>query len=158
MNIIQRTFMKSAAKGFRPMMQNFYTMWGTLCMAFYEKDGKEAIPIITEVSGKSGVAQAEMMQKMMPVKDMKDVGALFKMMDSMMEMGLEIIELTDDSIHFKVPRCICGIEGTSKELCEAMMTSDVKMAGTLLGQEMEMTILKSLAVGDKECEVIFSRK
>jgi len=98
------------------------------------------------------------MQKMMPVKDMKDVGELFKMMDSMMEMGMEIIELSDDAIHFKVPRCMLGIEGTSKELCEAMMTSDAKMVSTLLGQEVEMKIVKSVAAGDKECEVIFSKK
>jgi predicted hydrocarbon binding protein len=150
--------MKSAAKGFRPTMKHNYAMWGTLCKAFYEKDGKEALPIITEVSRKSGVGSAEIMRKMMPVKDMKDVGELFKMMDSMMEMGMEIIELTDDTIQFKVPKCILGIEGTSKELCAAMMTSDAKMVSTLLGQEIEMEILKSIAVGDKECEVIFSKK
>jgi hypothetical protein len=157
MNIIQRTFMKSAFKGFRPMMLNFYAMWGELCKAFYKKFGKEAIPIITEVSIKSGVAQAEITQKMMSVKDMKDLGELYKMMDEMMEVGSEIVELTDDSIHFKVPKCMVGIEGTSKELCEAMMTSDAKTASTLLGQEIEMKILKSIAAGDSECEIIFSK-
>jgi predicted hydrocarbon binding protein len=158
MNVIQRAFMKSAFKGFRPMMQNFYAMWGELCKAFYKKFGKEAIPIITEISGKSGVVQAELTQQMMPVKDMKDIGELYKMMDSMMEIGMEIVELTDDTIHFKVPRCVVGIEGTSKELCEAMMTSDAEMASTLLGQEIEMQILKSIAVGDNECDVVFSIK
>jgi len=158
MNFIQRAFMKSAFKGFRPMMLNFYKMWGELCKAFYEKDGKEALPIIMEVSIKSGAAQAELTQKMMPVKDMKGLGELYKMMDEMMETGSEITELTDDMIRFKVPKCILGIEGTSKELCEAMMISDQKMASTLLGQEMEMEILKSIAAGDKECEIIFSKK
>ena len=158
MNIIQRTFMKSAFKGFKPMMMNFYEMWGELCKAFYKKDGKGALPVITEVSIKSGEAQAELTQKMMKVKDIKDLGELYKMMDSMMETGMEIIELTDDKIHFKVPKCLVGIDGTSKELCEAMMTSDVKMASILLGQEMEMQILKSIAAGDKECEIIFSKK
>ena len=158
MNFIQRAFMKSAFKGFRPMMLNFYKMWGELCKAFYEKDGKEALPIIMEVSIKSGAAQAELTQKMMTVKDMKGLGELYKMMDEMMETGSEITELTDDMIRFKVSKCILGIEGTSKELCEAMMISDQKMASTLLGQEMEMEILKSIAAGDKECEIIFSKK
>ena len=94
----------------------------------------------------------------MPVKGMKDVGELFKMMDSMMQMGMEIIELSEDTIHFTVPQCLLGIEGTSKELCEAMMSSDKKMVSTLLGQEVETKILKSVAAGDKECEVIFSKK
>jgi predicted hydrocarbon binding protein len=133
-------------------------MWGELCKAFYNKFGKESIPIITEISGKSGVSQAELTQQMMPVKDMKDLGELYKMMDSMMDIGMEIVEVTDDKIHFKVPRCVVGIEGTSRELCEAMMTSDAKMASTLLGQEMEAEILKSIAVGDNECEVVIFKK
>jgi predicted hydrocarbon binding protein len=95
---------------------------------------------------------------MMPVKDMKDVGELFKMMDLTMDLGLELIEVSDDMMHFKMPKCVLGIEGTSKELCEAMMATDTKMLSTLLGQEVEMKILKSVAAGDKECEVIFSKK
>ena len=68
------------------------------------------------------------------------------------------MELTDDSIRFKVPKYVNGLEGTSKESCEAMMTSDAKMMSTLLGQEIEMQILKSVAVEDNECEVVFSKK
>ena len=158
MNVIKRAFIKVVAKRFTPMMKHMFAMLGDLCKAFYEKNGKEAIPIITEIASKSGVGEAEIMQKMMPVKDMKDVGELFKMMDSMMEMRMEIIELSDDAIHFKVSKCVLGIEGTSKELCEAMMASDAKMVSTLLGQEVEMKILQSIAAGDKECEVIFSKK
>ena len=44
------------------------------------------------------------------------------------------------------------------ELCEAMMTADKKMFSSLLGQEMDMKILKSIAAGDKECEVVISIK
>jgi predicted hydrocarbon binding protein len=158
MNIIQKTFMKSAAKGFRPMIVNMYATIGDICRAFYEKNGKEAIPIIKEVANKSGAKQAEITQKMMPVKDMKGVAELYKMMDSMMDMGMKIVELSDDAIHFTMPKCIGNIEGTSRELCEAMMASDVGMLSTLLGKSVEAKILKSVAAGDKECEIIFSTK
>jgi len=80
------------------------------------------------------------------------------MMGMMMDIGIEIVELSDDAIHIKVPKCTLGIEGTSKELCEAMMATDTKLLNTLLGQEVETKILKSVAAGDKECEVIFSKK
>jgi len=158
MNFIQKIFMKAAAKGFRPMMKNMYVTMGDLCKAFYKKNGKEAIPIITEIASKSGAEEAEIIRKMMPVKDMKDVGELFKMMEAMMEMGMEIIEISDNMVHFKIPGCILGLEGTSQELCDAMMTLDTKMMSTLLGQEVETKIVKSVAAGDKECEVIFSKK
>ncbi len=158
MNIVQKTFMKAAAKGFRPMMKNNYATFGALCKAFYEKDGKEAIPIITEVASKSGVGRAEIIRKMMPVKSMKDVGELFNMMEVVMDLGMEVIEISDNVVHFKMPRCVLGLEGTSQELCDAMMTADKKMVSTLLGQELETKIVKSVAAGDKECEVIFSKK
>lgn len=150
--------MEEAAKRFAPMMKNMLAMSGALSKAFYERYGKEALPIITEVASKGGVERAEIMREMVPVKGMKDVGEQFKMMGSMMEMGMEIIELSDEAIHFKVSQCPLGIEGTSRELCEAMMTSDAKMVGTLLGQEVEGKILKSVAAGDENCEVIFSKK
>jgi predicted hydrocarbon binding protein len=158
MNIIQKTLMKTAAKGFRPMMELMYTMIGDLSRAFYEKNGKEAIPTITQIARKYGVAEAELTQKMMPAKDMKGVAELFKMMDSMMEMGMEIVRISDDALHFRMPKCIPNIQGTSKELCEALMASDGSMVSTILGKEVETKILKSVAAGDKECEIIFSIK
>ena len=150
--------MEEAAKGFAPMMKRMFIGMGALSKAFYEKYGKEALPIITEVASQGGVEYGKIMQQMTPAKGMKAVGESFKMMGSMMGMGMEIIELSDDAIHFTVPQCLLGIEGTSKELCEAMMTSDKEMVGTFLGQEVEMKILKSVAAGDEECEVIFSKK
>jgi hypothetical protein len=139
------------------MMEIMFTMVGDLCRAFYEKNGKEAIPIITQIARKSSVAQAEIMQKMIPVKDMKGVAELYKMMDSMMDMGMKV-ELSDGTLHIRIPKCWGNIEGTSRELCEAMMASDMGMVSTLLGKEVETKILKSLAAGDKECDVIFSTK
>ena len=158
MNVIKRSLIKVLSKGSRPMTEHLFGMIGDMGKAFYEKNGKEALPIITEVSSEGGVERAKIMQKMMPVKDMEDVAELFKMMGMMMEMRIEIVELSDDAIHLKIPKCVLGIEGTSKELCEAMMAIDTKVLNTLLGQEVETKILKSVAAGDKECEVIFSKK
>lgn len=151
--------MEEAAKRFGPMMmKSMFIGMGALSKAFYERCGREAIPIIAEVSSQSGARRAKIMQQLMPVKNMKVVGEQLKMMTSMMGTAMEIIELSDDMVHFKVPQCTLGIEGTSKELCEAIMTSDRKAAEMFLGQEVEMKILKSIAAGDKECEVIFSKK
>ena len=89
---------------------------------------------------------------------MKAAAESFKVMDSMMKMGTEIVEVSDDTFHFRVSKCPLGIEGTSKKLCEALMTNDKEMMSTFLGKEVDMKILKSVAVGDKECEVIYSVK
>jgi len=150
--------MEQATQTFGPMMSLMFEGLGALSRAFYEKCGEEALPIIAEGARKSGARQAEIMQKMMPVKSMKGIGEMLKMMGGMMGMEMEIIGLSDDTLHFKGPKCMLGIQGTSKGLCEAMMNSDRSMMSTLLGREVEMKVLKSVAAGDKECEVIFSKK
>lgn len=150
--------MEEAAKGFAPMMKLMFMGLGALSKAFYEKYGKEALPIITEVARQGGVEHGKIMQQMTPAKNMKAAGEMSKMMGSMMGMGLEIVELSDDTLHFRVSKCLLGIEGTSKELCGAMMTSDKQMMSTFLGQEVNMKILKSRAAGDEKCEIIYSIK
>jgi predicted hydrocarbon binding protein len=150
--------MEEAAKAYASMVKLMFMGMGALSRAFYEKYGKEALPIITEVASQGGVEYGKVMQQMTPAKGMKAVGELFKMMGSMMGGEMEVIELSDDTFHFKVSPCPVGIEGTSKELCEAMMTSEKKMMSIFLGQEVEMRIPKSIAAGDEKCEIIYSIK
>ena len=71
---------------------------------------------------------------------------------------MELMEVSDDTIHFKLPQCVLGIQGTSRELCEAMMNADEHMLNNLLRREVDMEILKTVAAGDNECEVKFSIK
>jgi hypothetical protein len=152
----RRQIMEQAAQAFGPMMRHMFEGLGAMSRAFYEKCGEEALPIIAEGARKSGARQGEMMQKTMPAKSMKDIGEMFKMMAGAVGMQMEIVDLSDDTLHFKTPKCLLGIDGTSKGLCEAMMNSDKSMMSTLLGRDVKMNVLKSVAGGDKECEVIFS--
>jgi len=52
----------------------------------------------------------------------------------------------------KIPRCPYGLEGTNRELCEAMMAFDIK-AVEAGGPNVTMKIVKTVAVGDPQCEV-----
>lgn len=150
--------MEQAAQGFGSMLKLMMMGIGSLSKAFYKKYGEEALPIITEVAKQGGVEYGKIMQQMAPARGMKAAAESFKVMDSMMKMGTEIVEVSDDTFHFRVSKCPLGIEGTSKKLCEALMTNDKEMMSTFLGKEVDMKILKSVAVGDKECEVIYSVK
>jgi predicted hydrocarbon binding protein len=150
--------LEEAAKSFGPMMKLMSNMFGDLSNAFYKKYGKDALPIIAAVSAKSGVDMAKIVQKMMPVKNMKDFAELYKMMMSTLGEKMEIVKVSDDMLHFKVSYCTMGIQGTNQQLCEAMINSDKKMVSTLLGQQFDIKILKSLAAGDKYCEYIYSKK
>ena len=150
--------MEQPPQGFAPMMKQMFMGLGALSKAFYGKYGEEALPIITEVASQGGVEYGKMMQQMTSARDMKTVGESLKMMGSTMGMNLEIMELSDNVMRFKTGECPLGIQGTSKGLCQALMTNDQKMVGTFLGQDVDMQILKSIAAGDKECEITFSKK
>lgn len=147
--------MEEATKSFGQLM---YNMVGDLCNAFYKKYGKDALSIIATVSAKSGADSAKIVQKMMPVKNMKDIAEIYKMMMATMGEKMEIVKVSDDMLHLKMSHCPMGISGTSVELCKAMMSSDKKMVSTLLGQQIDIKILNSLAGGDKCCEFIYSKK
>jgi len=95
---------------------------------------------------------------MISVKNLKDVNELFKLIDLTMDLGADVVESSDKVFHFRAARCPYGLEGTSRELCENTMQADKKMISTLLGQEVEMKILQTIAAGDKTCEVIISKK
>ena len=147
--------MEEAGKSMMKLMSN---MVGDLSSAFYKKYGKDALPIIAKVSAKFGADSAKIVQKMMPVKNMKDYAEVYKMMMASMGEKLEIVKVSDNVFHFKTSHCPMGLEGGSQELCEAMMASDNKMLSTLLGQRVETKLLKSLPAGDKCCEGIYSKK
>jgi predicted hydrocarbon binding protein len=149
--------MEEAAQ-FAPMMQLAMMGPGAFAKAFYQRYGKEALPIIAEVMSHAGVEWGKLAQQMASAKGMRAYGESLQMVGMIMGMGMEVVELSDDKIHFKVSKCPLGIEGTSRELCEAMMNLDKSMMSTFLGQKGKVKVLKSLAAGDKICEVIESKK
>lgn len=150
--------MEEAAKSVGPMIKLMYNMIGDLSSAFYKKYGKDALSTISAVSAKYGEPNAKLVQQMMPIKNMKDVAEMYKMMFGMIGEKFDIVKVSDDTLHFKVSTCPMCIQGTSKELCEAMMQTDKKMVSTLLGHQINIGILKSVAAGNKYCEVTFSKK
>jgi predicted hydrocarbon binding protein len=150
--------LEEAAKSVGPMIKLMYNMLGDLSAAFYKKYGKDALPIISAVATKYGEPNAKLVQQMMPIKNMKDVAEMYKMMFGMIGEKFDVVKVSDDMLHFKVSTCPLCLEGTSKELCEAVMQTDKKMVSTLLGHPVNIGIMKTIAAGDKYCEVTFSVK
>ena len=148
--------MEQAAKAAGTMMQTLMMGMGSLSKAFYEKYGEEALPVISGVMSRGGEQSGKLMQQMMPIKDMNAIAESFKMMGAMMGLGLEVVDSSGDAVHIRVSRCPLGADNTNMGLCEALMTHDASMVGSALGQKVDMKITKSIAVGDKACEIIFS--
>jgi predicted hydrocarbon binding protein len=148
--------MEETAK-FAPIMQLAMKGSGAFAKAFYQRYGKEALPIISGVMSQNGVEWGKMAQQMVPAKGMRAYAESLRMISSIMGMEVEVVELSDDKLHFKGSTCPLGIEGTSRELCEAMMDFDKSWMGTFLEQEGRINVLKCVAAGDEICEVIESK-
>jgi hypothetical protein len=131
---------------------------GALCKAFYQKFGKESLPLLNGVMSQVGNEWGKMMQKSLPVKSMTAVAEQTKSIGSMMGLGTEMLEVSDANIHFKMSKCPFGLEGTSRELCEAAMIIDEEKISVFLGQGVDTKILQTVAAGDEQCEIVFSIK
>ena len=147
-----------AAQAAAAMARLYMLGMGVLSKAFYQKYGKEALPIIVGVVSQGGAEGAKMMQQMGRAKSMKGVAEGYRHMCAMMGLKMDVTELSDKAAKFRTSQCPYGVQGTSRELCQAMNEGDRTLMSTFLGQEVGQQVVKSLAMGDKECEVIFSIK
>jgi hypothetical protein len=147
--------MEQAGQGIGPMLDGMFREKGALSKGFYEKYGKEALPIIAAVESRCGTEQGKLMQKTAPAKTVEAACAGFKVIDDILVTGLEILEMSDDKFHCKSARCPLGIQGTSRELCEALMNNEKSLLSAFLDREVEMKVIKSVAAGDNECEVVY---
>jgi len=60
------------------------------------------------------------------------------------------VEVEANEVVVKISRCPYGLEGTNQELCEAMMTFDIRGV-EMGGPNVTMKIVKTVAVGDPQC-------
>jgi len=122
---------------------------GALSIAFHRKYGDEALPII------EGVLESHVPYDMPQVREMKGKG--MKGLAELFSKYVEIKAATDEVVHFVTGgACQFGLYDTHKRLCEAMMIFDRKIVETIVGQKLDMEIIKTVASGDKFCEVKFT--
>ena len=122
---------------------------GALSIAFFNKYGDEALPVI------EGVLESHVPYDTPQVREMQDTG-----MKGLAELFSRFVELeaaTDEVVHFITGGvCQFGLYNTDKKLCEAMMIFDRKIVETVVGRELDMAILRTVSAGDDCCEVKFS--
>jgi predicted hydrocarbon binding protein len=66
------------------------------------------------------------------------------------------IELTETKVIVRDRRCVMGLYGARKEVCQAIMAVDKAMLSELAGKSLRMEIKKTLAANDEYCEIEFT--
>ena len=129
---------------------------GRIARAVDKKFGAEGCNLLRQVMSERGSEMGEMMKPLSPGEDFKSVGTFFAGAAKIFGVENEV-ELKEDEVLVKVPRCPYGLEGTNRELCEAMMAFDMRAVETL-GPKVTMEIVKTVAVGDPQCELSVKSK
>lgn len=127
-----------------------------LIREFYTKFGREALPIIRDVCGKQGKALGTKILKKVPDNRLSTVATAFA--SSFDPKGTQVISVTDELFQIQGTRCPFGLEGTSRELCEAVMAIDLEYFRAAVSDQIELDIKTTVAGGDSCCDTIYSLK
>lgn len=143
-------------KNIEKLPSNLIEAQGMLIKAFYEKFGKEALPIIKEILGKQGRALGLKIKKKLPDNRLSTVAKAFsKSYDPNL---VKVIAIADDIFQIQGTQCPFGLENTSRELCEAVMEIDHEYFRTAVSDKITLNIIKTVAEGDSCCDTVYELK
>jgi hypothetical protein len=124
---------------------------GRIAKAVDKKFGEEGRDLLRRIMGERGAETGELMKPLSPGEDFKSVGNFFA--GAVKMFGIENqAEVKEDEVVIKATKCPYGLEGTNRELCEAMMNFDIRAVETI-DANVKMEIVKTVAVGDSCCEL-----
>jgi hypothetical protein len=129
---------------------------GSIAKAVDKKFGAGGRDVLRQVQSVEGVAMGEMLKLMSPGEDFKSVGTFYVQFLKMFGVNIEV-KVKKDEVVVEVPKCPYGLEGTSRELYEAMMALDVSVVKTM-SPIVTLEIVKRVAVGDPQCELSITPK
>ncbi len=129
---------------------------GMLMKAFYEKFGKEALPIIKEICGKQGRALGLKIKNKLSNNKLSTVAKAFS--QSYDPNNVKVMFLSDEKFRIQGTKCPFGLENTSRELCEAAMEIDYEYFRTAVSDKIKLTIYRSVADGDARCDTTYKLK
>ena len=131
-------------------------MIGRIAKGVDKKFGAEGRNLLKQAMAEIGVETGHMMKILSPGEDFKSVGTFFAQAANIFGVKNEV-ESKEDEVVIKIPMCPYGLEGTNRELCEAIMAFDMRVI-EILGPNIAMEIVKTVAVGDPRCELSIKPK
>ena len=127
---------------------------GLLIKAIYQKFGKESLPVIQEVCAKQGRSLGLKMKNRLKDTRLSSVATAFT--QNFNPDMVEVVSVSDNRFHIKGNKCPFGLENTSRELCEAVMSIDHEYFRAAVNEGIELAITKTVAAGDTCCETIYN--
>jgi hypothetical protein len=124
---------------------------GSIAKAVDKKFGASGREVLRQVMTEKGAVMGEMLKPMSPGTDFKSVGTFFTRVRKMFGQESEV-KLNEEEVTLTSSKCPYGLEGTNRELCEAMMAFD-RIAVNTISPDVTLEIVMTVAVGDPHCEL-----
>ena len=129
---------------------------GLIAKAVDKKFGAGGRDVLRRVQSVEGVAMGKMLKLMSPGEGFNSVVTFYAQALEMFGVDIEV-EVKKDEVVVDVLKCPWGLEGTTRELCEAMMAFDVSWIKTM-SPNVTLEIVRTVAVGDPQCELSITPK
>lgn len=129
---------------------------GSMARALYERGGAEELPFIRKLFGTFGETAGRRIREKTNGLDFRS--AVTKFFTPALKADpprAEFVELTDTKLVIKAFTCRIGLAGAGRDVCEAIMELDHKIISRISGENVAMTIEKSIAAGDGHCLIKF---
>ena len=130
-----------------------------LSLRFYEKFGKDALPLIEDVCYQLGRAIGSKMREGLTDHSLGNVGQAFVNAGRKRGTNAQIIEKSNNVFHVTSEegfRCRLGLNNKGRDICRAMMGMDHGIFEAATGQAIRMEIVKSVAANDGCCETRYT--
>lgn len=141
----------SPEERFGMVVPGLFANIGSIAKAVDKKFGAEGRSLLRQVMGERGFEMGAMMKPLSPGEDFKSVGTFFAGAIKMFGVENEA-EVREGEVVVRAPKCPYGLEGTKRELCEAMMNFDARAVETI-GPNVTLQIVRTVAAGDPICEL-----
>lgn len=137
----------------RHLPKNPIEAQGLLIKAIYERFGQEALPIIKDICARQGFSLGLKIKDKLPDNKLSTVAAAFT--KSFDQNLVKVISVSDESFHIRGTKCPFGLENTSRELCEAVMSIDREYFRAAVSEKIDLKINKTVAAGDDYCDTSY---
>ena len=129
---------------------------GSIAKAVDKKFGAAGRDVLRQVMSEDGAALGESLKPMCPGKDFKSVGTFLPQAMNMLGVENEV-KLNEEEVTVTGSKCPYGLEGTNRELCEAMMAF-VEAATNAISPDVTLEVVKTVAAGDPLCQFSFKAR
>ncbi len=128
---------------------------GVLCSEFLREYGEASKDIISRICYERGLALGKRLGAKIKDKSFETAVAAFVRASEKSESPAVLVSLSEERAVLQGSGCPLGLKGRGRPVCEAMMPMDQGILESASNVKVNFKVVKSIAGGDENCEVVF---